>query len=126
MPKGVYQRLPKSLETREKIRSVYKGRFQENSNRWSGEKVGRTGLHYRIYRVYGRAKKCELRVLKRGVCKCKSESYDWANISGEYKHDIMDFIQLCRSCHERFDKKAILSLEEMKLIRGSIFYRRVI
>lgn len=42
---------------------------------------------------------------KAGACsKCGKEGKtDWANISGEYKRDIADYVELCRSCHVRMD-----------------------
>lgn len=31
------------------------------------------------------------------------KQYQWANISGQYKWDISDFIPLCTSCHRKMD-----------------------
>ncbi len=34
----------------------------------------------------------------------KDRDFDLANISGEYKRDIDDFVWLCQRCHRKFDK----------------------
>jgi len=39
--------------------------------------------------------------------------YEWANISGEYKRDVSDYIQLCPSCHRKFDMGKI-TLNQIK------------
>lgn len=43
--------------------------------------------------------------LKTGICdNCKLEDKTYfANISGEYKWSLDDFIELCSICHKRFD-----------------------
>jgi len=55
-------------------------------------------VHYWIEKQLGTPTMCS---------ECKSTTkkrYDWANISGEYKKDLRDWIRLCRSCHCRMDK----------------------
>lgn len=54
-------------------------------------------LHSWIRRHYGKAKKC-VKCKRKGLPK-----YEWANISGEYKRDISDYMELCQSCHRRKD-----------------------
>lgn len=29
--------------------------------------------------------------------------FEWANVSGEYKRDLNDYVSLCRSCHSKYD-----------------------
>jgi hypothetical protein len=36
---------------------------------------------------------------------CGGPASDWANVSGEYRRDLDDFIPLCRPCHWRFDNE---------------------
>lgn len=41
-------------------------------------------------------------------CGLKSDNHrkiQWANLSGEYKRDILDWIRLCSSCHKKYDMK---------------------
>lgn len=55
-------------------------------------------IHKWIYKEAGSPKKCE-------QCGITDKSrYEWANISGEYKQDVSDWIRLCKSCHHKFDK----------------------
>lgn len=71
----------------------------ENNPRWKGEKVGYMALHTRIRNTLGTPSFCEA---------CGEEDqkkYEWANISGEYKTDLNDWIRLCTSCHAKFDNK---------------------
>lgn len=35
----------------------------------------------------------------------KNDKLEWANVSGEYKRDREDWLNLCRSCHRKFDLK---------------------
>ena len=67
-------------------------------SRWQGDKPSYRAVHAWIKKHYGVAKKCN------GLnCNGKSNTYQWANISGEYKRDINDFIELCASCHKLYD-----------------------
>lgn len=68
----------------------------ENHPNWKGDKVGYFGLHGRVYRKFGKPKKC---------IKCGSiKNLQWANKSNNYK-DINDFMELCTSCHKKYDMK---------------------
>ena len=40
------------------------------------------------------------------MCKTTTGTFDWSNISHEYKADINDWQRLCRKCHHAFDKKS--------------------
>ena len=56
-------------------------------------------VHYWIESVLGKpmvCTKCQTQVSKR---------FNWANISGEYKRDITDWIRLCAKCHAIMDKR---------------------
>jgi hypothetical protein len=68
---------------------------EENGSAWKGDDVGYNALHHWV-RKYG---------TKTGHCShCGREGYtEWANVSGEYRRDLDDFIELCVSCHRIFD-----------------------
>ncbi len=67
----------------------------KDNHNWKGNKAGYHAIHLWIKRNYGKAKVC---------IKCKStENVEWANISGKYKRDILDYIQLCKACHCKYD-----------------------
>jgi len=46
---------------------------------------------------FGRPSKCF-------ECSGHEPRVEWANISGEYKRDKSDWIELCSSCHRYFDR----------------------
>lgn len=56
-------------------------------------------LHYWVKKQKGKATKCE---------QCSSiRNVQHANLSGEYKKDLDDFMQLCKRCHSEYDWKKI-------------------
>lgn len=66
--------------------------------RYLKKEVCYASYHRRVYRKKGKATKCE---------KCHTldaKQYEWANVSGRYE-DVDDYIQLCVSCHKKFDHK---------------------
>jgi len=64
---------------------------------WKGDSVGYVGVHEWVRYHLGKPRRC-------GNCKTtKAKAYDWANVSGEYKRDLNDYIRLCRSCHKKLD-----------------------
>lgn len=70
---------------------------------WRGEKAKYGTKHQWIRRLLGSANKCircGLNTLPEG----KKRYFDWANISGEYKREVSDWMQLCKKCHKAFDK----------------------
>lgn len=69
----------------------------ENSPYWMGESAGYWAKHMWIRNLKGSANGCSCCLGK------NSNYYEWANISREYKRDVSDWIQLCRSCHKAFD-----------------------
>ena len=82
-----------------KVSDSLRGKFGPSSRRWKGIDAGYVAKHMWIVKNYGKASKCE-------ICHAKTASrYEWANISGEYKRDISDYMQLCPSCHRKMDGK---------------------
>ena len=120
MPSGVYKRtkwhIRKQKEGFKKVGGAWnKGKIGfgagEKNYAWKGERVGYSALHGWIIRKFGIADKCENkdciypRKNKSGKWVRKVKRYEWANISGEYKRTKKDFIQLCPSCHRKYDLK---------------------
>lgn len=77
-----------------------RGRFVgEKSVNWQGDKISYRSLHKWIQGKRGEPHYCE-------HCKrsdLRHRQYHWANISGEYKRDLNDYIRLCVSCHKKYD-----------------------
>jgi predicted transcriptional regulator len=85
-----------------KCRSISQKEYflgKKNPN-YRGEKAKYQARHKWIYSHYGSINFCQL-CFEKSINKYK---YDWANISGEYKRDISDWVRLCRKCHKNFDK----------------------
>lgn len=94
----------KSKDHIERVRIALMGKLRPE---WSGQnhwnwKGGRRYdcLHEWVAKHKGRPKKCEMCGLKD-----KDRKYHWANISGEYKRELTDYIRLCVSCHKKMDLK---------------------
>ena len=71
----------------------------ENHHNWKGDKVGYRALHSWIERKLGKPDHCE----HCGKLKTTPKSIHWANISGDYKRDLTDWISLCVKCHKKYD-----------------------
>lgn len=125
MPKGVFKRKPFTLEEHRKNLSLVRlknpNRYwlgkkrldvtNENQWKWKGDKVSYSALHAWIRRKLGRPTIC---------CHCgKTETrkyyMHWANISGEYKRELSDWIRLCALCHKKFDKASKDKVKRYKL-----------
>lgn len=89
----------------------------EKNTMWVGDSVSYQGLHCWLIRNYGSPKECslcgEVNPIKR---------YEWANISGEYKRDINDYIRLCKKCHN--DKDGVNAWQNQAKWRQDKVYTR--
>jgi len=65
---------------------------------WKGDNVGYSALHKWIKKQLFKRKVCQHCGTK------KAKRYEWANISKKYKRDLEDWIELCCSCHYKFDR----------------------
>ncbi len=75
------------------------GKYGKESRRWKGENASYVAKHMWLIKHYGNASKCE-------ICHTKeSKRFEWANISGEYKHERSDYMELCPSCHRKYDNR---------------------
>ena len=73
-----------------------KGQFvNENHPNWKGDEVGYGALHIWILRHWGKAKKC--------INGHIEKVYQWANITGIYNRDKVNWAEMCLSCHRKED-----------------------
>lgn len=94
----VYMRDPNAnLILSEKVSKSLIGKIGKESRRWKGNEAGYVAKHMWIKKYHGKALKCS------NDNNHKALRYEWANISGEYKRDITDYIELCPSCHRKMD-----------------------
>lgn len=66
---------------------------------WKGDKAHYDSIHDWVKRYKGNPKKCEHCLLND-----LNRMYHWANISGEYKRNLDDWLRLCVPCHSKMDK----------------------
>lgn len=89
----------RELPITEKIRASLLGKYGDKSRRWKGENAGYVAKHMWIIKHFGKASKCEFN------SNHKAKRYEWANVSGEYRRDKSDYIELCPSCHRIMDNR---------------------
>lgn len=88
-----------SDKTRKQISQNTSKKIGKLNPLWKGDQVGYDALHDWVLRNKIFIGKCE-------ICKLESNNrrvIQAANISGEYKRDINDFVWLCNRCHYAFD-----------------------
>lgn len=68
-----------------------------NHHLWKGNDVGMGALHKWVERNRGKPNQCE------HCTTTDANRYEWANISGQYKRDLSDWVRLCKKCHIAFD-----------------------
>lgn len=87
----------------------------EKHHNWLKNPKKYSTIHGWLIRDYGKATKCE-----NPKCLGKSKTYDYALIKGkEYKRIRKSFIQLCRSCHCKYDLN-----EKLREIRRELYRKR--
>lgn len=72
-------------------------KFNTENPNWKGDKAGYASLHYRVSKLKGKPKVCE-------VCGTDKPDkfYEWACV-GDYRN-MDDYKRMCRSCHRKHDK----------------------
>lgn len=66
---------------------------------WKGNKASYHAKHAYLALHFGKANHCEME-----HCSGKSIHFEWALKKGrEYSHDPEDYLQLCKSCHCKYD-----------------------
>jgi hypothetical protein len=94
--------MPRSAVNTKAIRMGwrYKGNFGanccEHNGNWLGVNVSYRGVHRWVRRRKIQPERCE-------ICGAQKDRLDLANLSGDYKRDLEDWIYLCRRCHMKTD-----------------------
>lgn len=73
----------------------------EDCHLWKGDDVKYSGIHMWVRKLLGVPQWCE----HCGSTNRPLKQYHWANISGEYKRLIEDWMRLCVKCHSHHDHK---------------------
>ena len=94
---------------------------------WRGNGVGYHGIHKWLYAYFGRANHCD-----NPKCEGKSSTYQWAKLKEKtYQRNRENFIQLCTSCHRKYDfteetrVKQSMAKKGMKLRSTPIFQKDI-
>jgi hypothetical protein len=89
----------KSGEHRSVVTEFQKGQFaNELHPSWKGDDVGYGALHRWVYRHRGRFNMCDF-------CYETGIPTDFANLDYKYTRDLDTWAELCRKCHNAYDKK---------------------
>lgn len=91
--------------TRARLREACRvqGRFGEGHHLWKGSDVSYSSLHKWVARWKGAPEQCERCGLS-GLPPGRKRYFQWANISGKYRRDLMDWMRLCARCHKAYDR----------------------
>jgi len=85
---------PMPPKAKEALLAFNRGRVEEASSSWKGDDVGYPGLHAWVQKERPRTGICQ-------HCGAAGGRTHNANISGEYRRDLDDFIEVCGKCHYR-------------------------
>lgn len=120
--KGGLKNLGKKLSLEHKKRiseTLIKQNIKKQKHfNWKGDNISYHGLHARVYRELGKPLIC----INCKNTRLNSKNYHWANISGEYKKDLNDFMRLCAGCHKKYDT-GHLSISDKKIQKGKKYYK---
>lgn len=78
------------------LKSKFRVNVGENNGQWKGNEVKYGCLHKWVRRNKPQPESCE-------ICGVRRDRLDCANISGDYKRELSDWIYLCRRCHMKTD-----------------------
>ena len=85
----------------EKVSQSLRGRYGEQARRWKGESASYYAIHTWIVKHWGKPDHC-------GMCHSENVSrYEWCNLNKKYHRVRGDWVQLCPSCHRKYDAAII-------------------
>lgn len=89
----------------------HSGLKRENNPMWKGKKAGYVAIHTWLRTNFGKPTQCENKLCvyprknKGGKLIIKPKRFEYALKHGKnYEHNRTNFIILCTSCHQRYDK----------------------
>ena len=88
-------------EAKKKVSNSLVGKVGKSARRWRGIDASYEAKHMWIIEHWGKAVRCTIDNRHR------AKRYEWHNITGEYKRDVMDYAQLCPSCHRKLHLRNI-------------------
>lgn len=86
---------------RQRVSASLIGKVGEQSRRWKGEKASYAAIHMWIKKHWGQPDHCD-------ICHCENASrYEWCDKDKKYRRVREDWIQVCPSCHRKYDADLI-------------------
>ena len=84
---------------------------------WRGGSAYYDSVHKILYRTIGKAAKCTNQREGNLTFECRENTqvFEWCNISGAYRQNTNDYMELCRSCHRRYDHLVRLRMDVKSL-----------
>lgn len=83
------------IRTNEHRQNIAKAKLGAKNGMWRGENASYQAKHTWVRSHFKKTDQC-------GHCG-KTLRTDWANISGSYTRTRSDWVELCRSCHMKWD-----------------------
>ena len=97
-----------SQKSKELISNSLLGKTGTNSRRWKGDDAGYVAIHLWLYKKLTKTGKCN-----NPICNYRNpKRTEWASISRLNRRNICDYIELCPSCHRKYDINK-LSIQEL-------------
>lgn len=89
------------------VAEAMRKRIGKSNPLWQGDDVGYSGVHKWLLKNKVRTGTCQHcgRRPKRARGGRLMAGTEFANLSGEYRRDPSDYVELCRPCHRKFDAK---------------------
>lgn len=97
----------------EKMSQRMTGKCENLARRWKGDDVGYVATHTWLRKKFGNAIKCENPSCQYPKPKkyrkpiLQPKRFEWASISRKNLRDVNDYVQLCPSCHRKYDIKKL-------------------
>lgn len=95
-----------------------KGKKGKESHLWKGDETKYEGKHTHLRRTFGSAKDHPCMMCNGKNLKGRME---WANVSGLYKRELIDWITLCLGCHRQFE---LLTGRRKRAKEGTYYWKK--
>lgn len=90
--------------TKDTLSKKRKGKYLEEKNpSWRGNEVSYSGIHMWIRKKLGKPANCHQCKIRNKKARDGRSYLQWANISGKYRRNPIDWFTLCPSCHAHYD-----------------------
>lgn len=97
--------------TIERKRNIQKGLpVGVHHKHWKGGEASYKAIHQWVQRWYGKPKECD----ECGRKELTGRKIHWANRSGRYFRNRLDWRRLCQPCHSKFDQVGVKGIDRAR------------